>query len=182
MNQGLREAIALRLQDNMPYRDIIKELRTTAVTISSVARERGLTRREHKANNWAEIQTYIDSGHSVAQAQEKFGFSGWQYERAVKYGQVSTGDNNSVIEAYISEPWNTRARSVERLIRSGRLEAKCSVCRRKTWLGEPLAFELYHKNGDVKDSRLENLSLVCPNCFATTDEGLQLGRARPVVP
>lgn len=55
-----------------------------------------------------------------------------------------------------------------RLIKQGKLEKRCSKCRRITWLGEPIPLELDHKNGEKTDFRFSNLRLLCPNCHTKT--------------
>lgn len=56
-----------------------------------------------------------------------------------------------------------------RLIESGVFEHKCYECGLTSWRGVPTPLELEHKNGNNKDSRIENLTLLCPNCHALTD-------------
>ncbi len=52
-----------------------------------------------------------------------------------------------------------------RLIDSGMLKNKCSIClQQPNWKGKPLVMRLDHINGDRHDHRIENLRLVCPNC------------------
>jgi 5-methylcytosine-specific restriction endonuclease McrA len=57
-----------------------------------------------------------------------------------------------------------------RLIRAGLLLALCAECGIRSWRGHRLApRELHHVNGDGADNRLENLTLLCPNCHSQTD-------------
>lgn len=75
-----------------------------------------------------------------------------------------------------------RARTVghikRRLLQEGVLEACCSSCGIREWLGLPAPLELDHVNGDRRDNRLENLRLLCPNCHAQTPtyRGRNIGR------
>lgn len=55
-----------------------------------------------------------------------------------------------------------------RLIKRGIFEKKCYMCNNTLWLGHEIPLELEHKNGDKRDNRLENLTLLCPNCHALT--------------
>ena len=57
----------------------------------------------------------------------------------------------------------------ERLIKEGFLENRCALCGMEPeWQGKSLTLQLDHKNGNKRDSRLENLRLLCPNCHAQT--------------
>jgi len=56
-----------------------------------------------------------------------------------------------------------------RLIEEGYFERKCYECGLKEWNGHPIPIELEHKNGDRYDNRLDNLSILCPNCHALTE-------------
>jgi hypothetical protein len=55
-----------------------------------------------------------------------------------------------------------------RLIREKIFEYKCYKCGLKEWLGQPISLELEHINGNHCDNRIENLTLLCPNCHAQT--------------
>ena len=47
-------------------------------------------------------------------------------------------------------------------------EQCCESCRVVDWLGKEIVLELHHINGDSNDNRLENLTLLCPNCHSQT--------------
>ena len=49
-------------------------------------------------------------------------------------------------------------------------EYKCSICGQEpVWQGKELVLTLDHINGNHKDSRIENLRWVCPNCDRQLD-------------
>jgi Zn finger protein HypA/HybF involved in hydrogenase expression len=45
---------------------------------------------------------------------------------------------------------------------------ECEECGLTEWRNRPLSMALHHINGDGQDNRLENLSLLCPNCHSQT--------------
>jgi len=49
------------------------------------------------------------------------------------------------------------------------LENKCYECGLTDWHGEKITLQLHHKNGNSKDMRIENLTILCPNCHSLTD-------------
>jgi len=57
-----------------------------------------------------------------------------------------------------------------RLIKEGYFENRCYTpdCIKNEWHGKPLSLHLEHINGDHCDNRLENLTLLCPNCHSQT--------------
>ena len=55
-----------------------------------------------------------------------------------------------------------------RLLNEDLFERKCYNCGGLEWFGKPMPLELEHKNGDRFDNRIENLTLLCPNCHAFT--------------
>ena len=54
----------------------------------------------------------------------------------------------------------------QKLLREELKQPKCEVCGQEDWQGKPLPFKLYHKDGDGNNNDLENLIIVCPNCYS----------------
>ena len=61
----------------------------------------------------------------------------------------------------------------KRLIKEGIFEYKCYNCGNIEWLGKPIPLELEHKNGDRTDNRIDNLTLLCPNCHFLLHSGFK---------
>jgi 5-methylcytosine-specific restriction endonuclease McrA len=124
--------------------------------------------RASRRYDWTIVQAYYDEGHSVRECQEHFGFSSASWTKAVRRGDAVARPTAMPIEDLLRGPRNRRHVKT-RLIRAGLLQASCAECAITTWRGRALALELHHINGDGRDNRLENLSLLCPNCHSQTD-------------
>lgn len=57
----------------------------------------------------------------------------------------------------------------KKLFKAGLFIKKCYKCNLTKWLNQPISLELEHINGNNSDNRIENLTLLCPNCHAQTD-------------
>ena len=56
-----------------------------------------------------------------------------------------------------------------KLLKEGYKEYKCEKCGLSEWLGQPIALEVHHRDGDRTNNAIENYQLLCPNCHAQTD-------------
>ena len=52
------------------------------------------------------------------------------------------------------------------LIDAGLKKDLCERCGLSVWLGNPIRFQLHHKNGEHHDNTLSNLEILCPNCHS----------------
>lgn len=56
----------------------------------------------------------------------------------------------------------------KRLFKEQLLENKCYQCGITSWQDKPISLHLEHKNGNHLDNRIENLTILCPNCHSQT--------------
>ncbi len=72
-------------------------------------------------------------------------------------------------EDYFVKGVNKRGNNIKvKLIKEKLLDYKCYRCGINSWNNESLSLHLEHINGDHFDNRLENLTLLCPNCHSQT--------------
>ena len=57
---------------------------------------------------------------------------------------------------------------LKKLVKGGLKEYKCEKCGIEEWNGEPISFQLHHKDGNRKNNDLNNLQVLCPNCHGQT--------------
>lgn len=103
---------------------------------------------------------------AIAEAQldiSHFKGKGWNK------GNSNCGQKATPLEEVLIKNSNYQTYKLKnRLLKEGVFQHKCSNCNRAKWLGGPIPIELEHKNGVSNDHRLENLTLLCPNCHALT--------------
>lgn len=88
---------------------------------------------------------------------------GWQRGR---YGWRATPLEQILVE---NTPYKGSTDTLKkRLIREGLFLHKCYDCGNTTWKNVPIPIELEHVNGNRFDCRIDNLTLLCPNCHALT--------------
>ena len=83
---------------------------------------------------------------------------------------VSQGTHTYTLEEILVEnsTYTNRERLKRRLRKAGLLEGRCDRCGLVGWVDGPLSLHLEHINGINNDNRLENLTLLCPNCHSQT--------------
>lgn len=162
---------------------IARRLGVSKPTVSYHARRLGIEAdaRFTRRHDWTAIRAHYEAGHSLAECLERFGFSRQTWFEAVKRGDVVPRPVAMSIDALLAAP-RSRNHLKARLIAAGLLAERCASCGISEWRGTRLALELHHVNGVGEDNRLENLTLLCPNCHSQTETWGGRNRGRPVAP
>jgi 5-methylcytosine-specific restriction endonuclease McrA len=105
----------------------------------------------------------------MRECRDRFGFSTRAWDDAVRRGDVITRPRATPLDEFLVQG---KARGRDnlklRLLRARLKNGSCEECGISTWRGKPLSLALHHLNGNGLDNRLENLSLLCPNCHSQT--------------
>ena len=73
------------------------------------------------------------------------------------------------IGEYLSNKINIKSHTLKlRLIKEGYFEPRCYVCNNTTWQEKPIPIELHHIDGNHNNNDLNNLIIICPNCYSQT--------------
>ena len=168
----------------MTYSQIAAELGLAKSVVAYHARRIGIPADDRFARryDWDQVQRLYDSGLTVRECAEHFGFSLASWQKAVRRGVVKARSRIIPIEDLLvaDRPQTSRSHFKERLFEAGLKENICEICGLTEWLGKPLSMALHHINGDAADNRLENIQMLCPNCHAQTDTyGGRNGHRRP---
>jgi hypothetical protein len=118
--------------------------------------------------DWAAIREYYEAGHTVRECEERFGFSRWAWNYAVRRGAILPRPQSMPLAELLAGRKRSRNNIKRRLLGAGLKESKCEQCGISEWDSKPLSLALHHVNGDGRDNRLENLVLLCPNCHSQT--------------
>jgi 5-methylcytosine-specific restriction endonuclease McrA len=150
--------------------EVASELDISRAAVTYHARLLGMPidRRAARRYDWSVVQTYYDAGHSVSECVAHFGFSAKTWHDAMKRGAIRTRPHAMPIEHLLAAP-RARGHLKKRLLKAGLLPSRCRECGLEDWRGRQISLELHHMNGNGKDNRLENLTLLCPNCHSETD-------------
>ncbi len=83
------------------------------------------------------------------------------------------------LEDYLSNKQTiTSWKLKNRLLKDKVFNHKCFNCKCERWMNNPIPLELHHIDGNSLNNNLSNLSLLCPNCHALTDNYRSKNRSR----
>lgn len=84
-------------------------------------------------------------------------------------GNRTNANCEKTFEEYSKNTYVRSSTLLYKLIKEGLKEWQCECCKNTEWLGDKIPLELHHKDGNHFNNSLENLTLLCPNCHAKTD-------------
>jgi DNA-binding transcriptional ArsR family regulator len=163
-----RDQVKDLLGEGLARSEVARRLGVSKATVSYHARRLGFPVQSPRRYDWAAVQAFYDSGHTVRECQTQFGFHSAAWSEAVSRGELVSRPRAMPIDTLLT---GTRCRThiKQRLLGAGLLFERCEQCGITDWRGRRLALELHHRNGNGRDNRLENLTLLCPNCHSQTD-------------
>jgi len=164
-----RDEIGQLLRQGISQAAIGRRLGITASTVAWHARRLGLPPddRFRRRYDWAQVQAYYDAGHSLAECQERFGFSRETWYSPRMRGELVTRTAGMPLDELLGAALPVAPEGPPLPPRAE--ENRCERCGLREWRGARLNMALHHVNGDGDDNRLENLELLCPNCHSQTE-------------
>lgn len=166
--RATRDRVKDLLDRGLTRSEVARRLGVSKPTVSYHARRLGFPVRSPRRYDWAAVQAFYDSGHTVRECQAQFGFHSAAWSEAVSRGELVSRPRSMSIDRLLTGA-RCRTHVKQRLLRAGLLTERCEHCGISDWKGRRIALELHHRNGNGRDNRLENLTLLCPNCHSQTD-------------
>ncbi len=137
---------------------------------------------ETKYPNWKEL--VIEASKNSKSASDAAAILDIKYDTykkyAIKYGcfitnqsgkgTTKTSGTKIPIEDILNgdHPQYQSNKLRRRLLEEGYFQYKCYSCNLTEWLNKPIPLELEHIDGNSSNNKLDNLTLLCPNCHAFT--------------
>jgi len=101
----------------------------------------------------------IDTSHWELTKRKRQGYKNRERDNSIPLYKILI-ENSSYTHTYCLK---------NKLIKEKVFELKCYRCELTNWLDRSIPLELEHINGNRADNRIENLTLLCPNCHALTN-------------
>ena len=137
----------------------IEELKQTIQSCTSIRQVLAILDLAPAGGNYQTIKNHIKT-HNIDISH--FTGQGWSKDKKV-------GPKRS-IEEYLSNKQSIQSWKLKRrLLQDKFFEPKCYGCDKKLWMDQPIPLELHHIDGDNTNNNLSNLTILCPNCHALTD-------------
>ena len=160
-------------RQGLRYSEIARTLALSKSTVAYHARRLGIPAddRASRRYDWTAIQGAYDSGLSVRECAERFGFCLASWSAAARRGAVVARPAELPLAQVlvVGRVGTNRTRLKNRLVKLGLKQDSCKRCGLSEWRGMPLSLQLHHVNGAGSDNRLENLEVLCPNCHSQTE-------------
>jgi hypothetical protein len=169
----MKDKIIELLKSGKSYNFIVAEVGCSKSTIHYHAKILGILSNNSKNNkyNWKEISDYYNQGNSLKKCKEKYGFTSGSWSRAVIRKEVRPRSFLVTPDSLFREDKAVSGTALKQnLLKFDFFEDKCYNCGvGNFWEGKPLTIQVHHVNGNKRDNRLENLTLLCPNCHSQTE-------------
>lgn len=89
-------------------------------------------------------------------------FDPYHYKASLKTGRP--------LDVYLNNEFEISSHSLrKKLLKNNIFEEKCYKCNRTEWENQKIPLQLHHIDGNHKNNKLDNLTILCANCHAQTD-------------
>lgn len=179
----VKKAIGLS-SSGSAQRSLIKKIQDFDLSIAHFCRE---YRSYYKKEQLVEA---VKGSFCISETLDKLGlnkygggnyrqFNKWKNEYQLDTSHFSGKSGNVIIKRKVYElpladilvknsTYSNGQSLKRRLFKSGLLKNKCYECELVEWRGKQITIQLEHINGDSSDNRIENLTMLCPNCHSQT--------------
>lgn len=137
----------------------LKEAVKKAYSIAQTLQALGL---KATGGNYKGIRIHIDR---LNLSTDHFTGQGWNVGERYRYLGIPRSFEDILVE---NSTYTNTSSLKNRLLNAKLLVYECDDCGISDWMNKPLSLQLEHKNGNNRDNRIENLTLLCPNCHSQT--------------
>ncbi len=124
------------------------------------------------SKNWTDVMIYFKDNHGY----KNISHGSTAKKRCIKenidfshFVMTRTSTKKTLDEILVKDSITNNCKLKLALFKNNLLEEKCYHCNLgKVWNNKPITLQLEHINGDHFDNRIENLTILCPNCHSQT--------------